>query len=241
VKYVSADRLSVTDLETARVLVVQQAMDPVSFDTKVASPARALCDALFGTGTRREVPADWVVNWHTRSLVPHAPTGSPSARPAVSDFFVNSPVGQMLRGITSEESYPDGGRLRYQPVDQANHPLHQDCMFHDPPRFFTIWIPAVPKGTTVNKDVPGLELFLPAVSRRLRMEREEPPTVCREDLAQFMTVKDDPDAFVRPELELGDVLMFRETVPHRSHIPATADAPRVSFDIRWALTGAQAA
>jgi hypothetical protein len=81
----------------------------------------------------------------------------------------------------------------------------------------TCWIALTPCGA----DAPGLELL----ARRL------PALVPAAQLARVAD-RHPPEDFLRPELAIGDVLVFGGDTLHRTHVTPTMTAQRISLELR---------
>ncbi len=225
---------SVAD-KTPLVAVLKGAI-PLSIEFReIASRARRLCHQLFDSEPQREVGPEWRINFETRALSPSALGHSVTGQNVIAEILSGLPsIKQLFSGKSIEFQH---GRLRYQPRDQINHPLHQDRMFIDCKNFMTLWIPLIKEGQITNRDCPGLRLFRHPVPRVLEKLPIASPEADPQDLARFIPNEYEGDSFLYPELSLGDVLIFRELVPHASFIPENSLEARVSCDFRIPLEG----
>lgn len=204
----------------------------------IAVNARNLCERLFVKNDTIFAQPEWVINWETRSLTPEAAeikeagAGSP---PSAAKLLMESPLGIKLQKKINPNTKLDGGRLRFQPADKVNHPLHQDMKFHSVPTFFTFWIPVIPPQLKTNKDTPGIEIFTFPVKEQLETEHPNSSDISEETLKAYSQSINIEGFISRPQMETGDVLMFRETVPHGSYIPKEVSYPKTSFDFRLEL------
>lgn len=217
----------------APIALLKQAIPLSRAFLDIAERARVLCNQLFDNPPTPEEPS-WRINYNTRALSPSA-IDTPDASQSLLTGFLSQLdfLGRLATmGCRSELLH---GRLRYQPVDQINHPLHQDRMFIDCAQFLTLWVPLVEPGLVTNRDTPGLRLFKYPVNRLLKQRPGVVPEVDASDLETFCRPEQQADSFYYPELQLGDVLLFRELVPHASYIPQGAHLARVSCDFRIPL------
>lgn len=215
-----------------RSVIIRGLLDGEQLETEIAAKARHQCEALFLKKEIHTVPDFWTLNREARAVAPQAAEGITTETPKLQQLLEQSKLSKILRQNHNYQPKVEGGRLRYQMLDRINHPLHQDLMFHHNPSFFTCWMPMMPTGIRTNVDCPGVTLFYPAVNRALAWKTKQPPEVSSDDLEQFRTHENLENDFHHPNLELGDALLFRETVPHAGFIPTTARMPRTSFDYR---------
>jgi hypothetical protein len=103
--------------------------------------------------------------------------------------------------------------------------------YHD---VHNIWTPLVRSGIKTNVDAPGLEFFLGHLGGSPDPRLKAAAFVQKLGASAF---EDEPacadDCFVyRPELESGDIALFRGFVPHATYVPPAATEIRVACDIR---------
>lgn len=104
-------------------------------------------------------------------------------------------------------------------------PWHQDQEFSGPLRSgFNFWVPLSPAGGRA----PGLELWPHGPLRpylHLQMSNAEREALCQQI----------PEAEIwRPELQVGDLLIFHYFILHRSYFPPQMKNTRISYELRLA-------
>ena len=222
------------DLFQWDVIVARQGMDTPAMHA-VAERARLTCHRIFVNG---DGPINNKrINLPQRAAPPQlidGPEDSRSGTPAIIVAIRLTPLFGWLSASLGHEPTLESGRMRFQPADKVNHALHQDTYFRDG-KFFTIWIPAVENGVRCNGDAPGLEFLRRRIDQELEPDRENP---CQSDVSALadLLAPDDVDThLVRPQLALGDALLFRESIPHGGYIPPHATEAKTSFDYRFTV------
>lgn len=142
--------------------------------------------------------------------------------------LTNSISWQMarVRLVFADQTQQDSGALSF----------HQERTVTKFPGVHNIWTTLTPRGIVANRDTAGIQFY---VGRRHELRSEEANSSgINEQLSRFnqLALTGEPgDAdgyFYRPQLGLGDIVLFDCWVPHASYIPSDAKAARVSFDIR---------
>ena len=116
------------------------------------------------------------------------------------------------------------------PTSRHTHlPFHRDQTVVGA-RLLNVWIPLVPCG----HDAPGLELVAGSDGRRL-----DPANPCAAGIVERARLDEasvlaafPSEAFWRPVLAPGDVLVFSGETIHRTHITPNMKRPRASIDLR---------
>lgn len=112
------------------------------------------------------------------------------------------------------------GALKFDFLSHANRELPPDAMLN----MVTCWISLDPCGV----DAPGLELITERIDRLLL------PTELQADSVQ---ARFEPEKFWRPILELGDALLFRGEILHRTHVMPRMSQDRTSIELRFFMKG----
>lgn len=220
------------DLASWDVLIARQGLNTPEFQT-LAQRARHACHRLFTI-------KDWVpdidhINFPQRAAPPQTidtQEDTKSGILAAVKAIRTTPLFSWLSASLGYAPYLDGGRLRFQPPDEVNHGLHQDTYFLEG-QFFTLWVPAVENGVQCNGDASGLEFLKRKIHRRLKPDPKNSSQIDPNALARAMAPDDPASLLLRPELALGDALLFREMVPHGGYIPPHATKARTSLDFRF--------
>lgn len=162
-------------------------------------------------------------------------------RTALFRAIMKGPLPPLLRGILTDKASWQMARLRVVFADRARIEsgaldFHQEQIVTKFPGVYNIWTTLTPPGTVANRDTPGVQFYLGRREklRTLRIGSPEYEALI-EHLNQAAQAGEPGDAegtFFRPQLSLGDVVLFDSYVPHASYIPPAAQSTRVSFDIR---------
>lgn len=236
---VNANALQTAQLIRHGIVIIRQLFDPVKLEIEVGKRTRDLCQQLFNSPKPDTPPDCWNVNFTKRALSPVAIETSPSVLPTVARLIMESPLWAALQSIIPPDSPGKppirGGRLRFQPPDHVNHPLHQDMCFHPIPAFFTIWVPVNPPGQDSGRECPGLQLLNLPITEELPLASPNDIGLDPKSLLPYCIQQPCEAFLIRPQLKLGDALLFREFIPHGGFIPDKACASRVSFDFRIPL------
>jgi hypothetical protein len=108
-------------------------------------------------------------------------------------------------------------------------PFHQDAEFLAGISALNFWLPL----DTCGKDAPGLELLLQPQKQlwfELNPEHDTPLYLHRDQ--QRVLQAADKTFFWRPEMEIGDLLIFDSYLLHRTHLATSMFHERYSFEIR---------
>jgi hypothetical protein len=121
------------------------------------------------------------------------------------------------------------------PAGEGTLGIHQERGFAKAPGTHNIWLPLM-RDAVANLDTSGIQFFVGH-----RKEFTELPVDDARIVALTAAVNDAANAndagygngyFYRPELRLGDAVIFDSCMPHGSFVPTTATKTRVSFDVR---------
>lgn len=106
-------------------------------------------------------------------------------------------------------------------------PWHQDIFERDE-RFLTCWMPL----RTIDSDTPGLDLVPHKITQKLAMQDGLDVSYNNIGLSEELINEKVGKERWRPEMEIGDVLIFDPYCPHRTSYSENFKNERFSIDIR---------
>ena len=162
-------------------------------------------------------------------------------RTALYRAVMKGPLPPLLKSILTEQASWQMARLRVVFADRARKKsgaihFHQEQIVTKFPGVHNIWPTLSPAGTVANRDTPGVQFYIGRREELCTLQIGTPKYEALIDrlnkAAEDGKSGDNEGTFFRPELSLGDVIVFDRYVPHASYIPPSAHGTRVSFDIR---------
>lgn len=157
------------------------------------------------------------------------------------EMFANSPYKALCEAYFEDDvfyAFPKRlGFRNHDPLtsDRSYIPYHQDSYTQDPrvPRVLNCWMPLNP-GAGVTS--PGLEVVRhpcrPDFPRKDFGLRSENAAYDFITIARERIVEDYGEVFLAPAFEVGDGLVFSESVIHRTYVTPAMTQPRINFEFR---------
>jgi ectoine hydroxylase-related dioxygenase (phytanoyl-CoA dioxygenase family) len=141
---------------------------------------------------------------------------------------VAGPLEALLKSLLTQNGAWSMARIRVVFSDSVNASTRGQLHFHQeklvsnfPPGLHNIWVPLMPDGAMAGRDGPGLEFYL-----------GDRHALSKEDVVALRTNRDVAQKYYRPQLAVGDVLIFDGQIPHASFFPEEVSIPRIAVDVR---------